>query len=167
MGGGIWRDGIDDADWKWGKSEKEGPNRPPVTRPMKIWEFPGNTHLLSLTQFWQIHQLMFYHPLTGLASPQVKMGWGGREAKLAAPSANPPHFLLRPSPWLPDGDSQIFRSSGFWTMAPLRYAAKFDPFLSLDCAPTPSTLAQSKERKGSNFAIWQPWPSLARRRWRI
>ena len=42
-------------------------------------------------------------------------------------------------------------------MAPLCYAAKFDPFLSLDCAPTPSTLAQSKERKGSNFAIWQPW----------
>ena len=33
-------------------------------------------------------------------------------------------------------------------MAPLRYAAKFDPFLSLDCAPTPSTLAQS--RKGRN-----------------
>ena len=42
-------------------------------------------------------------------------------------------------------------------MAPLRCAAKFDPFLSLDCAPAPSTLAQSKERKGSNFAIWQPW----------
>ena len=41
-------------------------------------------------------------------------------------------------------------------MAPLRYAAKFDPFLSLDCASTPSTLAQSKERMGSNFAIWQP-----------
>ena len=40
-------------------------------------------------------------------------------------------------------------------MAPLRYAAQFDPFLSLDCAPTPSTLAQSTERKGSNFAIWQ------------
>ena len=40
-------------------------------------------------------------------------------------------------------------------MAPLRYAAKLDPFLSLDCAPTPSTLAQSKERKGSNFAFWQ------------
>ena len=34
--------------------------------------------------------------------------------------------------------------------------AKFDPFLSLDCTPTPSTLAQSKEKKGSNFAIWQP-----------
>ena len=63
--------------------------------------------------------------------------------------------------WLPDGYSQIFRSyvfgpSGFWTMAPLRYAAKLDPFLSLDCASTPSTLAQSKERKGSNFAILQP-----------
>ena len=41
------------------------------------------------------------------------------------------------------------------TMAPLCYAAKLDPFLSSDCAPTPSTLAQPKERKGSNFAIWQ------------
>ena len=31
------------------------------------------------------------------------------------------------------------------------------PFGLLDYgAPTPSTLAQSKERKGSNFAIWQP-----------
>ena len=48
-------------------------------------------------------------------------------------------------------------------MAPLRYTAKFDPFLSLDCAPTPSTLAQSKERKGSNFAIWQPWPQHRQR----
>ena len=50
----------------------------------------------------------------------------------------------------------MFGPSGFWTMAPLRCAAKLYPFLSLDCAPTPSTLAQSKERKGSNFAIWQP-----------
>ena len=50
----------------------------------------------------------------------------------------------------------MFGPSGFWTMAPLRYAAKCDPFPSLDCAPTPSTLAQSKEKKGSNFAIWQP-----------
>ena len=37
------------------------------------------------------------------------------------------------------GCSQILRSyvlgpSGFWTMAPLRYTSKFDPFLSLDCA---------------------------------
>ena len=48
-----------------------------------------------------------------------------------------------------------------WTMAPLRYATKFDPFLSLDCAPTPSTLAQSKERKGSNFATWQHWWRIA------
>ena len=50
----------------------------------------------------------------------------------------------------------MFGPSDFWTMAPLRYAAKFDPFLFLDCASMPSTLAQSKERKGSNFAIWQP-----------
>ena len=45
----------------------------------------------------------------------------------------------------------VFGPSGLWTMAPLHYAAKFDPFLSLDCAPTPSTLAQSKERKGPSF----------------
>ena len=45
---------------------------------------------------------------------------------------------------------------GFWTMASLRCAPKFVLFLFLDCAPRPSTLAQSKERKGSNFAIWQP-----------
>ena len=34
-------------------------------------------------------------------------------------------------------ESYVFGPSGFWTMAPLRYAAKFDPFLSLDCAPRP------------------------------
>ena len=56
----------------------------------------------------------------------------------------------------------LFGPSGFWTMASLRYAAKFDPFLSLDCAPTPSTLAQSKERKGSNLAIWQPCETTTR-----
>ena len=53
-------------------------------------------------------------------------------------------------------ESYVFGPPGFWTMAPLHYAAKFVPFLSLDCAPTPSTLVQSKERKGSNFVIWQP-----------
>ena len=40
-------------------------------------------------------------------------------------------------------------------MAPLRYTARFDPILSLDFTPTASALVQSKERKGSNFAIWQ------------
>ena len=35
--------------------------------------------------------------------------------------------------------------------------AKFDPILSLDCARVEGVEAQSKERKGSNFAIWQPW----------
>ena len=46
----------------------------------------------------------------------------------------------------------MFGPSGLWTMAPLRYAAKFDPFLSLDCARVEVVGAQSKERKGSNFA---------------
>ena len=44
-------------------------------------------------------------------------------------------FRLSVKAWLPDGYSRILRScvfgpSGFWTMAPLRCAAKFDPFLS-------------------------------------
>ena len=48
-----------------------------------------------------------------------------------------------------DGYSQFFRSnvfgpSGFWTMAPLRYTGKFDPFLSLDCARVEGVGAQSK-----------------------
>ena len=49
-------------------------------------------------------------------------------------------------------ESYVFGPSGFWTMAPLRCAAKFDPFLSLDCARVEGVGAQSKERKGSNFA---------------
>ena len=59
--------------------------------------------------------------------------------------------------WLPDGFSQIFDCMCLALWA-LPYAAKFNPFLSLDCAQrlTPTTLAQSKERKGPNFAIWQP-----------
>ena len=52
-------------------------------------------------------------------------------------------------------------------MAPLRYAAKLDPFLSLACAPTPSALAQSKERKESNFAIWQPWTQASVKNFQI
>ena len=46
----------------------------------------------------------------------------------------------------------VFGPSGLWTMSPLRCAAKFDPFLSLDCARVGGVGAQSKERKGSNFA---------------
>ena len=54
--------------------------------------------------------------------------------------------------WLPDGYSRILRSyvfgpSGFWTMAPLRYAAKFDP---LD-PPTPSTLSAIQGKEGTKF----------------
>ena len=73
-------------------------------------------------------------------------------------------------------------------MAPLRCAAKFDPFLSLDCARVEGVGAPSKERKGSYFAaqrsgaivlqaqrakhiqsknlaitIWQPWSEVAAR----
>ena len=47
------------------------------------------------------------------------------------------------------------RAAGLW----LRYATlqNLIPSFPWIAPPTPSTLAQSKERKGSNFAIWQPW----------
>ena len=35
------------------------------------------------------------------------------------------------------------------------------PFFPIGLCPLPSALAQSKERKGSNFAIWQPWSIFA------
>ena len=38
-------------------------------------------------------------------------------------------------------------------MAPLCYAAKFDPFLSLDYTRVEDMGAQSKERKGTHFAV--------------
>ena len=45
------------------------------------------------------------------------------------------------------------RASGLW----LCYAMLQNLIPSFSwIAPMPSTLAQSKERKGSNFAIWQP-----------
>ena len=50
-------------------------------------------------------------------------------------------------------ESYVFDPSGLWTMALKCNAAKFDssfPWIA------PHALAQSKERKGSNFAIWQP-----------
>ena len=46
----------------------------------------------------------------------------------------------------------------FGTRAPLRYVPNLIPSFPRFAPPAPpSTLAQSKERKGSNFAIWQPW----------
>ena len=51
-----------------------------------------------------------------------------------------------------------FRASGLWLCnATLQNLISSFPWMA---SPTPSTLAQSKERKGSNFAIWQHW-------WRI
>ena len=48
---------------------------------------------------------------------------------------------------------------GFWALLGQGcQMAKFDPFLSLDFARVVGVGAQSKERKGSNFAIWQPCP---------
>ena len=68
--------------------------------------------------------------------------------RLSSSFATNENFVLGLKAWLPDGNSQIFSSyvfgpsSGFWTMAPLRYTAKFDPFLSLDCAGVEGVGAQ-------------------------
>ena len=95
---------------------------------------------------------MLYHQRAPLALAAVCLFLVYFIYSSSAPQPPPPNGPNSYKAWLPDGDSRILRlyvfgPSGFWTMAPLRWAAKFDPFLSLDCAPTPSTLAQSKERK--------------------
>ena len=71
--------------------------------------------------------------------------------------------------WLLDGYSRIFRSevigpSGLkdYGSATLRCKIWSLPFLGL--RPHPLTLAQSKERKGSNVAIWQHWEGGRRRK---
>ena len=77
-----------------------------------------------------------------------------------------PREASTPQSWLLDVYNQIFRSyvfgpSGFWTMAPLCYASKFDPFLSLDCAGVEGVGAQSK-------AIWQPCEEGGgKRKWKL
>ena len=63
--------------------------------------------------------------------------------------------MLSLKPWLPDGYSQIFRSyvfgpSGFWTMAPLRYATL------QNLIPSFPWIAPGWRAWGHNFAIWQP-----------
>ena len=78
----------------------------------------------------------------------------------AKPPAHSAQQTLSFLTWFPDGYYHIFRlyvfgPSGFWTMAPLRYAAIFDPFHSLDCAMVEGGGEQSKERNGSNFAVQQ------------
>ena len=72
----------------------------------------------------------------------------------------------RPEPSLGDDDVDVGRRfreslqdgdihSLVWRRAAVNQGcqmAKFDPFLSLDCAMVEGVGAQSKERKGSNFA---------------
>ena len=76
------------------------------------------------------------------------------------------HAMDTDKAWLPDGYSQIFRSYvfgplGFWTMAPLCFTAKFDPFLSLVCAPLPPT--RRNPSKGRDQIL--PSGNLVTRRW--
>ena len=62
------------------------------------------------------------------------------------------------SPRLPVGDRQIYTWYLFGPSGLKDYGSATLKNLipaQFDCAPTPSILAQSKERKESNFAIWQ------------
>ena len=47
----------------------------------------------------------------------------------------------------------MFGPSGFWTMALLRYAAKYDPFLSLDCARVEGLGAQGRDKIPSGNTV--------------
>ena len=60
-----------------------------------------------------------------------------------------------PSPWLPDGYSQIFRILCVWPFRLLDYSSAM-----LRCKIVSLPFLGSKEKKGYNFAIWQPCPSL-------
>ena len=68
--------------------------------------------------------------------------------------------------WLPHGYSQIFTLYllGLKDYGSATPHCKIRSLPFLELRPTPSNLAQSKERKGSNFAIWQHWPARRRRR---
>ena len=80
-------------------------------------------------------------------------------AKSLSLSPRSPWCPLPTSHMVPNGYSQIFRSyaidpSGFWTMALLRYTAKFNPFLSLDCTPSPPhTPSWRNPRKGRDHIL--------------
>ena len=70
-------------------------------------------------------------------------GWGDTRHSSVPPRA--PEWESERGAWLPDGYSQILRLyefglSVFWTMAPLRYAAKFDPFKSREFKGRDQTL---------------------------
>ena len=60
---------------------------------------------------------------------------------------SPPLLLLLPHP----DHRRRERPSSHWSLQGCQMA-KFDPFLSLDCARVEGVGAQSKERKGSHFA---------------
>ena len=51
--------------------------------------------------------------------------------------------------------NHVFGSLGFWTLAPLRYAAKFDPFLSLDCARVEGVGAPSGNHLSTHLSYLQ------------
>ena len=93
-----------------------------------------------------------------LAATVVKKRTVAHEAKLIEDMERRGGSSSSKGPYLHD-DHRLFRYLDPLSPCPHQCCqmAKFDPFLSLDCAPTPSpsTPAQSKERKGSNFAIWQ------------
>ena len=65
--------------------------------------------------------------------------------------------------WKSDGNAEKAKKSTIYGDSSARGAIRLHPpsrhasqgCQMADCAPPPSTLAQSKERKGSNFAIWQ------------
>ena len=85
-------------------------------------------------------------PVSALVAP------GGAVPVSAAPAApGAPHNSHNPHNSVTAGATGL--SSGvIGVHRQVCQIAKFDPFLSLDCARVEGVGAQSKERKGSNFA---------------
>ena len=61
----------------------------------------------------------------------------------------------------------MFGPSGFWTMAPLLCAAKFDPFLSLDCAPRPPPWRNPMKGRDQILPSGNLAPALARKMFKL
>ena len=70
------------------------------------------------------------------------------EAQIQSQKCSTPDIRLDP----PSSDESSVRTPDNNALGECCQMAKFDPFLSLDCARVVGVGAQSKERKGSNFA---------------
>ena len=97
-------------------------------------------------------------PRSQLKTPTTKAHTiKGTRAKMIATRLDPTRNMSKKAQaWLPDGNSQTLRSylfgpSVFWTMALLRYAAKFDPFFPWIAPPRPPPWRNPRKGRDHNL----------------